>query len=87
MKIRDKLGNECELRKKVQSVGSIRVVIGKKTPDGKPSNFWHGYEESTGHWVGIGSTEEECLKRINDCMPSIERTAKKIGINTGGLFG
>ncbi len=87
MIIRDKIGNECQMRKKVQAIGSINVVIGKKTPNNKPSKFWHGYEESTGHWVGIGSTEKDCIERIKKVMPHIENTMKNMNLNSGGLFG
>lgn len=87
MKIRDKHGNESEIRKKAQAIGSINVVIGKKTPDGNPSKFFHGYEESTGHWVGIGSSENECIERIQKSITHIEATLESMGHNTGGLFG
>ncbi len=87
MIIKNKQGEECEMRKKVQVVGSIRVAIGKKTPNNKPSKFWHGYEESTGHWVGIGSTEQECKDRIEKSTLHIDKIMNTINNNGGGLFG
>ena len=86
MIIKDKNGNECKLNKKIIHIGNIGVVIGKKYPNGKPSKFWHGYEETTGHWVGIGSTQEECVERIEKAMPHIEATLEKLNIRNGGLF-
>lgn len=87
MVIRDNLGNESVINKKVKQVGVINVVIGKKTPDGKTSKFFHGYEQETGHWVGIGSTEQECIERIEKSMDHIKKVKSTMNNNLGGLFG
>ncbi len=86
MNINDLHGNSRLIQDKAVAVGSISIIITKWTPDGTKSKYYNGYEASTGHWVAVGATKDDVIKRAEARHDTIVRLIPKDS-GYGGLFG
>lgn len=88
MVITNKNGDIQKVNIKPVYVDDIGIIITKWYPNGKKSSkFYHGYEATTGHWIGIGKTKEDVVQRVHEREKHINKILKGLDDNIGGLFG
>jgi hypothetical protein len=86
MIIKDKLGNESVINKKPIELEGFSIVIGKKTPDESTTSFFHAYETTTGHWVGLGKTQDEAIEFVKSKTDHIKKILETTSQQMTGLF-
>jgi len=86
--IKDLLGNSLDLKVKYTIICDLNFIITRRYPDGtKSTNFYGGYEDTTGHWVSSDKTKNGVIADIEKNIHIIKSKLESVGAPSGGLFG